>query len=304
MYSINQSPLYRLRSKRKLAALLGSESVGSLIRLAARGQFKIYTISKDGKERQIEEPRGLLRGAHNKLSALLRRIHVPDYLHSGVKKRSNVTNASEHDGSSNLLVTDISKFYPSTSYERVFRLFKHHFKCEGDVAKLLADLCCCNGHVPTGSSLSMALAYWANVNMFDELNQLSKKHNVIMTVYVDDLTFSGQHVNRLFRSTVLKVIRRHGLNAHRQKTKMYSTHEPKLVTGVIVAPQGLKVRNKHHQQMYEDMRNWEILEEQGALPRELLQRLSGRMNAMASIDKRYKDKARTLMQSSQRIKLL
>lgn len=284
--------------------MLGFGSVGNLTSLARSNSFKVYTISKDGKERQIEEPRGQLLLAHSKLSRLLRRVEVPDYLHSGIKKRSNVTNAMQHKGSSNLLVTDISKFYPSTNYERVFKLFKHRFECEGDVAQLVADVCCCKGHVPTGSSLSMSLAYWANFDMFEELSSLSVKHGATMTVYVDDLTFSGKGVNRLFRTTVLKIIRKHGLAAHKQKTKIYSAKQKKLVTGVIVSPDGLKVRNKHHQQMHIDMNSWEILEKEGELPRELLQRLVGRMNAMASIDIRYKDKARTLSRAAERLKIL
>ncbi|SPZ22540.1 Uncharacterised protein [Providencia rettgeri] len=35
----------------------------------------------------------------------------------------------------------------------------------------------------------MPLAYWANVRMFNELENICQKHDVIMTVYVDDLTF-------------------------------------------------------------------------------------------------------------------
>ncbi|MBF4355323.1 RNA-directed DNA polymerase, partial [Vibrio anguillarum] len=90
-----------------------------------------------------------------------------------------------------------------------------------DIADILADICTCHNHIPTGSRISMPLAYWANCRMFEELESISGKHNVTMTVYVDDLTFSGEKVNRQLKSLVKKIISKHGHTMHPKKTKLY-----------------------------------------------------------------------------------
>jgi hypothetical protein len=71
-------------------------------------------------------------------------------------------------------------------------------KCSPDVAEILAQICTCNGHIPTGSRISMPLAFWANHKMFDELKNIADTFEVTMTVYVDDITFTGSSVNKFF----------------------------------------------------------------------------------------------------------
>jgi hypothetical protein len=50
-----------------------------------------------------------------------------------------------------------------------------------------------------------------------------------MSVYVDDITFSGESINRLFLTTVKKIILSNGHFAHPEKTKIltiYLQHQP------------------------------------------------------------------------------
>ncbi|MCC9659210.1 hypothetical protein LPA49_01430 [Pseudoalteromonas sp. MB41] len=46
--------------------------------------------------------------------------------------------------------------------------------------------------------------------MFERLFSLAKKHDSEMTVYVDDLTFSGHAAHKHFASVVKKVIHTNG----------------------------------------------------------------------------------------------
>ncbi len=50
----------------------------------------------------------------------------------------------------------------------------------------------------------MPLAYWANIDMFNNLYAISCVNDIEMTVYVDDVIFSGKKVNQQFLSRVKK----------------------------------------------------------------------------------------------------
>ncbi|WNJ97623.1 reverse transcriptase family protein [Vibrio ruber] len=299
-YSIIDSPFYKLLSKKKLAALLKCEfSELKKLRDDEGNYSEFEDIGKSGKPRKIQKPSRNLDIVHTRIASLLSRISTPTYLHSGKKEHSNVTNAKAHLGTSALMTTDIRSFFPSTSHRMIFSFFYGVMKCSSDVAELLADLCTCHKHLPTGSRISMPLAYWANCRMFEELNSLSSKHCATMTVYVDDLTFSGSKVNKRFTSTVNKIISKHGHTMHPAKTKLYSSHEPKLVTGVVVDKGVLRVRNEQHLKLCEDISLWSLIkDEKYALGSSITSKLIGRLNAMGTIETRFKSKAKSVRNST------
>lgn len=73
------------------------------------------TIEKNGKTktRQIEHPILELRLIQKKLVRLLDRIQPPDYLHSGFRGRSYITNALQHDCTVPIAKIDIKSFFPA-----------------------------------------------------------------------------------------------------------------------------------------------------------------------------------------------
>ncbi|WP_285377822.1 hypothetical protein [Vibrio sp. B172a] len=167
------------------------------------------------------------------------------------------------------------------------------------MAEILADLCTCHKHIPTGSRISMPLAFWANIRMFSELEALSTKHKVTMTVYVDDLTFSGMQMNKLFRSSAKKIITKHGHIMHPTKTKLYKSNQAKLVTGVVVEGESIKVRNEQHRKMHEELGIWyEIKDLPYAMSSSVTSKLLGRLHAMGTIDDKFKQKAKTVKRST------
>lgn len=299
-YALHDSPFYKLNTRKKLASLLKCDlSALNSLRVDDGNYSEFEDIGKSGKARKIQKPSKNLDIIHTRIASLLSRISTPVYLHSGKKAHSNVTNAKAHVNSKSLMTTDVKSFFPSTSYQMIFSFFISVLKCSPDVAELLADLCTCHRHLPTGSRISMPLAYWANVRMFEELNNLASKHNVTMTVYVDDLTFSGTEVNLLFKSTVSKIISKHGHIMHPTKTKLYSPNQPKLITGVIVDNGQLKVRNEQHHKLAEDMRVWALIKnEKYALGLNITSKVIGRLHSMGTIDPRFKSKARTVRDST------
>lgn len=282
-YPLHQCPLYRLRSRKKLASEVFNVDLSFLEQLASNGDnFRIFHISQGEKLRQVETPKPVLERLHRRLFELLERIEKPDYLHSGVKGRSYITNAEVHVGPVPLVKLDIRKFYPSVDGARIFRFFCDSLQCSPDVAGLLTKLCLHDGHVPTGSCASQLLAYFAVKPLFDALEALSRDQAVRFTLYVDDMIFSGGNATPAFLWQVKKLIHAHGLQYHKDRT--YAASDLKVVTGVGVGAQGISVLpSKEH-----DI--WRHAQSLGsgdlAARRAAVERLLGSVVAAGQIEKR------------------
>jgi hypothetical protein len=168
-------------------------------------------------------------------------------------------------------------------------------KCSPDVAEILAQICTCNGHIPTGSRISMPLAFWANHKMFDELKNIADTFEVTMTVYVDDITFTGSSVNKIFVGTVKKIITRHGHIMHPAKSILYHKNSIKVITGVVIKDGKALAKNEQHKNLYQDIELLKGFSGKLSPPEELVNRTLGRINSLSVIESRYKDKARSLI---------
>lgn len=295
-YSLADSPFFLLKSKKKLAALLGVTISDLVLLKKDEGNYSIFEqLSKKGKVRKIQKPLDTLDIVHTRIASLLSRITLPEYLHSGKKGHSNITNARAHLNMSKTMTSDVKAFFPSTTRSMIFSFYYTVMKMSSDVADILSHICTCHGQLPTGSRISMPLAFFANSRMFDEINILCEKLNIKMTVYVDDLTFSGDSVNRLFCSVVKRIISKHGHVMHPTKTKLYSEYMPKLVTGIIVTDGRLKVRNEQHRLMARDIEYWMLIKDtERAIETSLVKTLFGRLYSMGVIEQRYRSKVLTL----------
>lgn len=294
-YEICDSPLYKLRSKKKLLSLLymSKEEIG--IAVQDTDNYVVFKkIIKKGKSRTIQHPKDRHKRIHCRLANLLIKIKLPNYLHSGRKEHSYVTNANQHLGEKRVLTTDISAFFQSTARDNVFCFFLNIMKCSSDVADTLSHICTYNGYIPTGSKLSMPLAFWSNLRMFDQLEKLSIKHNVCMSVYVDDITFSGNSINRLFLSTVRKIITSNGHTPHPEKTKIFGKKDIKVITGVVINGDDTLITNKQNKLIFQSFVEWKASRDQPLTEGLITQKLLGRLNALSMIDPKLKDKAKSV----------
>lgn len=291
-YSLTDSCLFCLQSKRRLSELLHVD-ISALKLLIHDSNYNCYTDTNGQKPRDIEHPHFELDKVQTRIASLICRIVQPDYIHSGIKGRSHISNAAEHVGNHKVLISDIQSFFPSTTKRMVFDFFYKRMKCSSDVADLLANLCTCKGHIPTGSRISMPLAFWANEPLFNLLHKFSVAIGVTFTVFVDDIVFSGNSIDETFVFNIKKLISNHGHKAHPRKTKFYKSGKVKVVTGIAVDENGLHVANRHRKNIYQDMSQWKVTEQAGLQFEDLNNRIIGRMNAQSLVDYRFKDKART-----------
>ncbi|WP_444886687.1 reverse transcriptase family protein [Microbulbifer sp. JMSA008] len=240
-HPLNQSALYKVKSHGRLATILGLKL--STLRAIKRKGGDNYYFTKLESSRDLQVPKYQLKRVHGRINELLSRIEIPEYLHSGVKKRSNVTNARVHAAKTKLLKLDIKSFYANTTEEQVFRCFYKVFRCSKDTAQTISKICCVNGILPTGSPISQSIAFWVNKGVFDHLHFYSKSRGINFTLYVDDLVFSGNKVSKYFGDYVVKKIGElGGYECH--KVRLYNPKTPKIVTGVVVQGEVLRVRNR------------------------------------------------------------
>jgi RNA-directed DNA polymerase len=236
-YDVKRSPLYKLSTKRKLAALLSTD-VAYISAPVYSGLITQYNIFKCKQTlRFITEPRGDLRLIHKRLLKLFCRIETPGYVHSAIKKRSYLTNARSHLSNLNILKIDIKKFFPSVKFHHVQNFFLNTLCCAPDVATILAKLCTVETklhgiHLPTGSCISPILSYLVNQRLFDKIASVCAAEGCISTVYVDDITISGKNASKALLTRVAILIHNAGYGYH--KIKIYNAI-PATVTGVVLS---------------------------------------------------------------------
>lgn len=288
IYPLTSSPLYRLRNKRKLAALLDT-SVNDLLRLSRDEYYKVFSIEKEGgKPRPIQAPSRDLKLIHRKLKKVLSRIETPEWLISGKRKKSYVDNAKEHVNGDHMINIDIKQFYPNCKREFVIDTFKRTFLMADDIALLLSDFVTYSGFIPTGSPVSQLMAYWAYAPTFHRIQKLAERFGVKMTVYVDDLTFSSS--KPISGSLIylvgleLKVV---GHSLKRNKTAISGSSDFKIVTGCAISTNGvLQVPNKQR------FKIWRILKKQKdptALSEKEQKSLLGRIESARQIEPKFFD---------------
>ncbi|MGE8450146.1 MAG: reverse transcriptase family protein [Pseudomonadales bacterium] len=247
-YPIERSPLWRLSSIHKLAALIGVPVEDLEATCTAPTYNRFDDQAKPGKEpRHIQEPTEATLRIHYRIVRHLDSIQRPDFLHSATKRRSHVTNARAHVGSGGAVVAmDIRKFFESTTYQHVKAFFHKDLGCSHDVARLLATVCTADGHLPTGSCISPLLSYFTHRQLFAEIEKLCSAKGVTMTLYVDDLTLSGMRATKTMLFQVKALVSRQGLRTQPTKDAVVPPGKAAIITGAVRNGDQLRLRNKHH----------------------------------------------------------
>lgn len=253
---LNQSCLYKLNSKKKMAYLLCC-SLEKINKLKNFSNYNIFYKKEKNKLRLVENPLPCLKKIQKRIFYFLSQIQLPNYLHSSVKKRSHITNATEHLNKDRTFKLDIAKFFPSTTQEQVFQFFYKKMHCSPDVSNVLAKICTCNGHIPTGSPHSQILAFFTHKDMFDESYRISKNNNLIMTCYCDDVAITGENLNTEIKNSIRKIIKQSELKIKKSKEREYDINASKKITGVIIKNAKIRIPNKIHKEIYKQFHQLE-----------------------------------------------
>jgi hypothetical protein len=265
-----------LQSKHLLAQYL-RVTVEQLDALAERPEYNCFIdCTKPDKPRNIQEPIGLTMRVHYRLARLLDRIERPGFLHSATRKRSNITNAKAHIGGKNVVSTDIRKFYESTSYLHVKSFLHRELGWAHHIAIIMAKICTVEEHLPTGSCISPIMSYFVHRSMFAAIEKRCSLFNVVLTLYVDDLTASGNQASNSLLRDIKKIVSKHGLQTH--KDKLVARGHSATITGVIVGGAEVHLPNKQHLAIVE------LIQEVASGDVTQHERLKGKLASAHSVD--------------------
>jgi hypothetical protein len=238
--------------------------------------------------REIQWPKPLLRKVHKRVAVLLSRLQTPEFLHSAVTGRSYISNANKHTAEQPTVKVDLKKFFPSVRAAAVFHFFRDRMLCEADVAAVLTKLLTVDGHLPTGSSVSPVLSYFAYSDMFSEIEAIAARRGCTMTLYVDDMTFTGPGANCGLIHEVRQIARRYRQWAH--KTQVFRARQPKVITGVAITKVGPKLPNRRQKAIADDL---ELLAKKLSDSERLAitRRAASRMHEAAQVDAAWRSRA-------------
>lgn len=248
-HPLNQSSLYKLTRRAKLARLLGLTN--GQLRSLSRNSSRLYREKdipkKDGQGlRHIEDPAKLLKVTQRRIADILAKITPPKFLYCPVKRRCYVTNAAQHRGNRVVKSLDIKKYFPNTKAQRVFWFFATVMQCERDIAATITSLACFDGHLPTGSPLSPIMAFYAHYDMWSKIEEVCDRHAITLTVYIDDITVSGEKVPETAMWEIKQAIHGTGLRYHKEKEFF---DRPAEVTGVFVKGSQLSAPDKQYKKL-------------------------------------------------------
>lgn len=242
--------LFRVPSKKRLAKLLlTNESM--LKRLVDSNElYNCWTEEKKGGgKRDIEAPFPHLKYVQKRIAQLLQGIEPPSYLMAPVKKRSYVTNAAYHVGSSSFKLLDIENFFPTCSEKRVFWFFNTCMECPADISAILAAISTRHGRLPQGSPCSPILAFFSYIDMWEEIAQIANDAQNRLSIYADDITISGE---RVLGKTAWEIKRALHMRGHKFSLRKERSTINKAVeiTGVIVTIDALLLPNRQHKKLH------------------------------------------------------
>jgi len=199
------------------------------------------------KPREIQQPKTLLAAVQKRIAMLLGRIEKPEFVYSATKGRCYVANAKQHCNRERATKVDIKNFYPSVKRRKVRNFFASQMECAEDVANVLAVLCTLEGTMPTGSPVSPVLSYFSCSELFDRIAALASDHELVFTLYVDDMVFSGPRATKSFTELVVRELKKEGFIGH--KIVHFRAGDVKVITGVAVWSDRISVPFKRQQRI-------------------------------------------------------
>lgn len=209
---------------------------------------------RNGDTRIIHAPKRGLKNAQRRLHALLiARLPVSPHAHGFVKGRSVATNAAAHVGKMVVIKFDIKDCFPSIHFGRVRGLLialGYAYPVATSLAVLATEsprqrVRADNRiyHVPTGprvcvqgapTSPGLCNAILRRLDL--RLAGFAAKHGFTFTRYADDLTLSGDDLDKVsdLRRGVEKIVAAEGFTLNREKTRIMRKGGQQSVTGVVV----------------------------------------------------------------------
>ncbi len=237
---------------------------------------RFYTSFKQKDTgRELFKCSNIINKLHKRLMKLFN-IKIESYIKSGIKRESHITNAKYHQNSKSFLLMDIKSFYPSMTKSLIKKHLILTYKQSSNVAEFISNLVTIQQSkalgkraLVTGSPLSQYFSYIINKKMYDELQEVSEKENIIFSVYVDDMSFSSKaKITYKFHTKVYSIIKKYGYLIHsKNDKKVYrgNTGNKVKITGVKISKQGFRILPKHKENIQRIIKSESHIDKQKSL---------------------------------------
>jgi RNA-directed DNA polymerase len=245
-------------SLRKLSAILGV-NINELKKIAKDKEkyYRPFEVPKPNsvEKRLIDNPTGKLKYVQNKIKErILDKLSLPNEYFGYVKGKSNIDNAFTHINQDVAINIDLRKCFPSTSYFKVYKMFRNRLDYGVDVSKLLTELCTRgnneNGYVPQGAPTSGQLINLCLFPIVKQISALSNSKSLRSTIFADDLTLSGRIINKKVITSACKIINHNNYKINKKKLKFFSPNVAKEVTGIKISSDSLSLVDKKYQEIH------------------------------------------------------
>ena len=142
---------------------------------------------------------------------------LPPEIMGGRPGVSIIDNAKLHAQSNALMKYDVQNFFPSITYQHIYRIFRYRLNFGEEAANILSKLTTYPSdgpHVPQGAPTSTSLAMFTLERLATKLGQYTDKNDMRCSFWVDDITISGDacvlgkhrgYINNLVKSTPYKI---------------------------------------------------------------------------------------------------
>lgn len=294
-------PFFDIGSRNQVATLLGFD-LAFLEKTAERhqnGDATVRMIRKNirGKVRSVHEPidddlkqvlSTLVRAMTLTTCSFLRSTPV---VHGYMAGRSAHSNAAAHVGSLYVQKFDIKNFFPSVSRTMVSETLQN-LGMSSDAAELIADLTTRDDSLPLGYAPSPLISNLILVPADQEFLRVATEHNLVVTRYADDLTFSGDSYFDL-TPRVSAILVAQGFELNPTKTISGRLSDGIRITGFSVTPSEARLPQRLKRAIRLDLfyldRNG--LDAQaaarGRTPESFSRRMTSRMGILRSCEPRY-----------------
>lgn len=208
---------------------------------------------------------------HKRLKKLFDNLIKEDYLKSGIKKQSYISNAKIHLKNNYFFLIDITNFFPSITKKYIKKELILTYKQSNDVAEFISNALTApqkkannQRALVTGSPISQFFSYVINKKMFDELEILAKNYGVKFSLYVDDISFSSNKIiSHDFLQKVFYIIKSNGYEISKNKPDKKKFYRGKIginsiITGIVMSKDGIfipKLREERIENQIEELKN-------------------------------------------------
>lgn len=246
--------------------------------LPASERYRVLETPKsDGSIRRVYSPHFLIRKIQRRINSRILSnsdlITWPNHIfgslpnqdseESLIPERDYISCAKQHCGSKSILSLDIKDFFDNIHQRSVENIFSEFLKFDGEVSRVISDLCCLDEHVVQGALTS---SYIASLCLWDVegrvVDKLSHK-KLTYTRYVDDINISStvsnynfDHVVRIIES----MLDEKGLPLNSDKTRVqYVSTESLKVHGLRVGFKEPRLPSSEVRNIRASVRNIEVL---------------------------------------------